>query len=60
MKIVVCGMLVTMTLSIMIPYSVFDIVIGIVVKICGGSWNFSSFAAWNAVFDNWSKGEFLF
>ena len=59
-KIIVCCVLVIMTLSIMIPCSIFDIAIGIIVKIFGGSWDFSSFAAWNSVFDHWSKGEFLF
>lgn len=59
-KFVVCAGLVLLTISIFVPINIFDIVIGIVVKLFGGSWKFSTLAAWNDVFDHWSKGEFMF
>ena len=59
-KFVICAGLVLLTICIILPINVFDVAIGIVVKLFGGTWNFSTLAAWNDIFDHWSKGEFMF
>lgn len=58
-KFVICAGLVLLTICIILPINVFDVAIGIVVKLFGGTWNFSTLAAWNDIFDHWSKGEFM-
>lgn len=59
-KFVICAGLVLLTICIILPINVFDVAIGIVVKLFGGTWNFSTLSAWNDIFDHWSKGEFMF
>ena len=59
-KFVICAGLVLLTICIILPINVFYVAIGIVVKLFGGTWNFSTLAAWNDIFDHWSKGEFMF
>ena len=59
-KFIICTALALVTIAIFVPFTIFDIVIGIIVNIFGGNWKFSSPGAWSAVFDHWSKGEFMF
>ena len=59
-KFVICAGLVLFTLSIFIPFTIFELVIGTIVNIFGGNWKFSSPGAWECVFEHWAKGEFMF
>jgi uncharacterized membrane protein len=59
-KFIICGALVFFTLSLFIPITIFDLVIGTIVNIFGGNWKYTSGDAWNCVLSHWSKGEFMF
>ena len=59
-KFIICVGLVCVTLAVCIPITVFDLVIGGIVRLFGGDWRFSSSDAWGCILDHWSKGEFIF
>lgn len=59
-KFVICSGLVVVTIVVVLPINVIDILVGLVVTIFGGKWKFETLKAWNSILDHWSKGEFMF
>ena len=59
-KIIICAGLIAFTLQLLILFTIYDVIVGLIVRIFGGKWEFSSPEAWSGAFDHWAKGEFLF
>lgn len=59
-KVIICFAIVIVTIIMMVPYLIIDVLIGIIVKIFGGSYAFHSLGACGTVLGHWSNGEFMF